>query len=205
LDGITARIRTALDAVRDKVNVVIDKVAAWVVNMAKKAGKIGKTADAKGAKPSDGELGPLPQATFPEDDMTHTVSFRKEGGKWVGVASSATVNINEFIAAAKKADGISDKAKDTYTPLAEKAAAKMATLEAELEAAPAKDKEAKRKALADAEVELAEALKKLLAGVDLKKFDEKYKLEGLVATYASTPRQTRDSLTPAHQPQASLL
>jgi hypothetical protein len=123
----------------------------------------------------------------------------------VGVISSATVHIDQFIAAAKKAEGISDTAKDTYIPLAEKAAAKMATLEGELEAAPAADKEAKRKALADAEVELAEALKKLLAGVDLKKFDEKYKLEGLVATYASTPRQTGDYLTPDHQPQASLL
>ena len=41
LDGITAKIRSALDTVRTKVNGVIDRVATWVVNMAKKAGKIG--------------------------------------------------------------------------------------------------------------------------------------------------------------------
>ncbi len=48
-------------------------------------------------------------------------------------------------------------------------------------------------------------LKKMHSGVNIKKFDKKYKLEGLVATYASTPRQTGDYLTPDHQPQASLL
>jgi hypothetical protein len=204
LGNVSEAVKKVITAIQAKVDKGIDAVIKWVVDKAKSLFG-GKTADAKGPAPADSELGPLPQTTFPEDDLTHTVSFRKEGGKWKGVVSSATVPIAEFIAAAKKADGISDKAKDTYIPLAEKAAAKMATLEAELEAAPAADKETKRKALADAEVELAEALKKLLAGVDIKKFDEKYKLEGLVATYASTPRQTGDILTPDHQPQASLL
>ncbi|HEY3258084.1 MAG TPA: DUF4157 domain-containing protein, partial [Gemmatimonadaceae bacterium] len=47
LDGITAKIRSALDTVRNKVNAVIDRVATWVVNMAKKAGKIGRKAEEK--------------------------------------------------------------------------------------------------------------------------------------------------------------
>jgi uncharacterized protein DUF4157 len=89
LDGITARIRTALDTVRDKVNVVIDKVAAWVVNMAKKAGKIGKTADAKRPTPADTDVGPLPQQ-IPDAEVKkpttmagerHTVTIRVKGGQ----------------------------------------------------------------------------------------------------------------------------
>ena len=157
-----------------------------------------------GAKP-DTELGKLPTATFVDDDETHTVSFRKEGAKWACVISSSTpTHIDDFIAAAKKSIGSSDKAK-TYIVAAEKAAKKIPLLEDELEKASAKQKEPKRKALADAEIELAEALKSLLADVDLKTFDEKYKLEGLVGTYGSMPRQTGDKLTPDHQPQASLL
>lgn len=204
LGNVSEAVKKVITAIQAKVDKGIDAVIKWVVDKAKSLFG-GKTEDAKGAAPADSELGPLPQATFAEDDLTHTVSFRKEGGKWVGVVSSATVPIVEFIAAAKKAPGISDKAKDTYIPLAEKAAAKMATAEAELETAPAKDKETKRKAVADAEIELAEALKKLLAGVDIAKFNQKYKIEGLVATYGSTPTQKSDEITPDHQPQASLL
>jgi hypothetical protein len=40
LDGITARIRAVLAAIRTKVDAVLDRVAGWVVGMAKKAGKL---------------------------------------------------------------------------------------------------------------------------------------------------------------------
>jgi hypothetical protein len=47
LDGIAARIRAVLDAVRNKVNAVLDKVATWVVGLARKAGKLGKEGEGK--------------------------------------------------------------------------------------------------------------------------------------------------------------
>ena len=50
LDGIAARIRTALEAIRNKVNAVLDKVASWVVGLAKKAGKLGKDGAAEPAR-----------------------------------------------------------------------------------------------------------------------------------------------------------
>ena len=54
LDGITARIRQVLEKVRAKVDAVLDKVAGWVVGMAKKAGKLlgigGKEEAKDGAK-----------------------------------------------------------------------------------------------------------------------------------------------------------
>lgn len=201
LGDVSEAIKKVITAIQAKVDKGIDALIKWVVDKGKAL--FGSKADdpAKAAA----EVGDLPQATFAADDETHTISFRKEGGKWVGIISSTPMHIADFIAAAKKSDGISDKAKDTYIPLAEQAAAQVGTLEAELETADAKDKEAKRKALTSAELDLANALKKLLADVDLKKFDEKYKLEGLVATYGSMPRQTGDKLTPDHQPQASLL
>lgn len=40
LDGITARIRAVIQTIRGKVDAVLDRVAAWVVGMAKKAGKL---------------------------------------------------------------------------------------------------------------------------------------------------------------------
>jgi hypothetical protein len=49
LDGIAARIRTVLEAVRNKVDAVLDKVASWVVGLAKKAGKVGKDGAAEPA------------------------------------------------------------------------------------------------------------------------------------------------------------
>ena len=39
LDGITAKIREAIQAIRSKVDAVIEKVAGWIVGLAKKAGR----------------------------------------------------------------------------------------------------------------------------------------------------------------------
>jgi hypothetical protein len=59
LDGIAARIRGVLDSVRNKVNAVLDKVATWVVGLAKKAGKLGK----------DGEEKTQPEASKKHHDL----------------------------------------------------------------------------------------------------------------------------------------
>ena len=49
LDGIAARIRTALETIRTKVDAVLDRVASWIVNVARKAGKLGREDGDRGA------------------------------------------------------------------------------------------------------------------------------------------------------------
>jgi hypothetical protein len=204
LGDVSAAIQKVIKKIQDKVDKGIDTVINWVVGKAKSM--FGKGEEKKGdPKAPGGDVGELPKATFPEDDETHTVSMRKEGSKWQVVISSTPTDFKAFIAAAKKNESLPDDAKATQIPLAEAAVNKMIALEKELETASPDEKENKRKALADAEVELANALRKLLAGTNVKKFDERYKLEGMVATYGSMPRQVEDKLTPDHQPQASLL
>lgn len=67
------------------------------------------------------------------------------------------------------------------------------------------DVQAKQRALLAMEEELAKIIKEVLKKVSIAAFSEKYKLEGMVATYASMPRQAADFLTPDHQPQAGIL
>jgi hypothetical protein len=55
------------------------------------------------------------------------------------------------------------------------------------------------------ELELAEILQEVLNRVPITQFNAIYDLEGLVGTYGTSPVQTRDDMTPDHQPQASVL
>ncbi len=203
LGNVSDAVKKVITAIQEKVDKAIDSVIKWIVDKAKSL--VGKSDDKKDDKAAAADAGDLPTATFPEDQATHTVSIRKQGGKAVPIVQSDPLTIPEFIAKAKEAEGIPETAKNKYIPQAEAASAEVIKLEGEYSAAAPADKEAKRKALADAENKLADALRLLLASVDVKAFDERFSLEGMVASYEAMPRQKGDWMTPDHQPQNSLL
>jgi hypothetical protein len=210
LDGITAKIRGVLDTIGDKVTIVIDKVAQWIVTMAKKAGKligIGKDepAPAPGEK-ADDAAAPVPEAKFDDEGEAHRIYVIEEGGVLVPMIRSEPKHIEEFVAAAKADGEFSATHKQTQLGEVNKALTALKTALADLgDKKQAAKKAANRVRVQKCENDLAAALKTLLAGVDIADFNQKYKLEGLVATYGSMPKQTGDKLTPDHQPQAALV
>jgi hypothetical protein len=203
LDGIAARIRAVLEAIRNKVDAVLDKVASWIVGLAKKAGKLGKDGE---ELVSDASLGAPPEATFADEEGTHHLSVRLEGGVYVAIVSSETKHLDEFLDLAEKNGKFNAKAKAAQLADARTAISTLRTALKNLSDPKQKKNLAANKAATQvAENAVASALKTLLAGVDINAFDQRYKLEGLVGTYGSMPRQSGDKLTPDHQPQAALV
>jgi Domain of unknown function (DUF4157) len=209
LGDVSGAIKKVITGIQAKVDVAIDKVLAWVVEKGKAL--LGKG----GAKPGDKAADPKtpaaaagvdpPSTTFPEEGKTHTISVAQVGAHLVAMVASDPTPVLQFIEAAKGNSAFKSPTKQTHLAKADTAAAAVVKKTAAFETASDADKATKRTELVAAEVALADALRLLLSGVDLKAFDQKYKLEGLVATYGSMPRQTNDKLTPDHQPQASLL
>jgi hypothetical protein len=194
LGDVSERIKKVIDGIHAKVDKGIDKVIDWVASKAK---GIFVSNAKKGALP-DGA--PIPEVTFNEEDdgtgETHRISAREEQGKLVPTISSVTQHLDDFLKLAEK-----NKEFDSKSKAAELAAARKAV--SALQKAH-RDQVAAKEILA-AELAVALALRALLSGIDIKDFDERYKLEGLVATYGSMPKQTGDKLTPDHQPQAALV
>jgi hypothetical protein len=150
--------------------------------------------------------GPVPEAAFSDDEEGHRISARLEGDTLVATISSDTKHLDEFLNAAKKSGKFDGKSKAAQLAEAQK---KIDLLKAALRKLSDKKEKANeavnRAAVQTCENDVASALKALLSGVDIQAFDEKYKLEGLVGTYGSMPKQSGDKLTPDHQPQASLV
>lgn len=105
LEGITQKIREVIQAIRTKVDAVIEKVAKWIVGMAQKAG----TAVARAAKAAAGKIVEWwkEKRSFSVDGKTHTLCFAgsKDSPKLYAQASPGRP-IREYLAdlppAAKK-------------------------------------------------------------------------------------------------------
>jgi hypothetical protein len=201
LGDVSGAIKKVITALHEKVDKGIDAAIAWIVAKAKQL---------FGIKDKDGPegAGEVPTTAFvdEEENEQHHISGRMDNGKLVATISSQTQHLDEFIAEAEKAGRFDSKIKAAQLDAVKKA---VSTLESTLHALEiAQDepqKAAARPAVQAAELAVAEAVKSLLAGVSLKEFDERYALEGMVATYGSMPKQTYDKLTPDHQPQAALV
>ena len=202
LGDVSGGVKKVITSIQEKVDKAIDAAIAWIVEKAKQLFGIKD----KDAPPEPGAV-PDTVLVDEEDNEAHHITGRIEGGKLVATISSQTQHLDEFIAAAEKSGRFDSK---TKAPQLATVRTAVASLESALQALT-KDQEDPQKAPAartvvqTAEQAVATALKALLAGVTAKEFDERYKLEGLVGTYGSMPKQSGDKLTPDHQPQAALL
>jgi hypothetical protein len=203
LGDISTAVKKVITDIQAKVDKGIDAVIKWVVDKAKSIVGGGKEGDKK----DDGTgAAAAPETTFADDEETHRISARMEGDVLVGTISSETKHLDEFLDLAEKSGKFDAKNKAAQLAEARAAIGQLKAALKKLSDKKEKANEAANKAAAQArENEVALALKKLLSGVDLKAFDEKYKLEGLVGTYGSMPKQSGDKLTPDHQPQAALV
>jgi hypothetical protein len=118
--------------------------------------------------------------------------------------ASDPLPLTDFLDRAETSTGI-PAAQRNLLPRARTLVADMSRLAGEVEDATEAARPARQRELAAKEQEVAVLLQRLLAGVSVGSFDDRYRLEGLVATYGAMPRQTGDRLTPDHQPQASVL
>ncbi len=95
LSGITAKIREAIQKIRGKVDDVLDRVAQWIVSLARKVGGAVKQAGGK-----------ILAMVFPKkklvvDGETHTMEVEEEGQNYEIFVNSNRMRISEIIKKAR--------------------------------------------------------------------------------------------------------
>jgi hypothetical protein len=205
LTGVSEKIKSIIGGIQKKVDTAIDKVIGRIVGGLKAFfGKGGKPSAAPGVPPV-GEV-KYPEKSFTAEKESHNIWVKKVGAKPVLVISSQTTTMTDFLNEAEKGKKIprDNKAK---IPAARAIVAKMNKKIEEIEAMKLKRKGTKgmEAELLSLENDLAKTLREILLDVGIDKFDQKYKLEGLVATYKTSPTQGGDRMTPDHQPAAAVL
>jgi hypothetical protein len=201
LDGITARIRQEIRNIRARVDAVIEKVAKWIVGMAKKGGRL--VAEKAGeifswAFAKTGFAAP--------GGKRHSIYIEGEDAPRLMIASdpkAAKAFVEWYVTEDRPRKKDTKAHKDALKAI--DAANEVAKQIVQLKKSGAAWKD-KQRELLEKNVAVGEALSTLI-GDDrqLGKEIEKYKLEGLTGTYGSMPKPTGDDFTADHQPQAAIL
>jgi hypothetical protein len=209
LGGISGKIKGVILKLQDRVDKAIDKVIKKVVKSLKKFVKKGKAAVKKGYEKVKNFL--FPKKKFQAGEESHTIYVDPKSSPPRAMIATTPAQIDKFLDSLTTRPGVQGKAaKLARIRTAKGRVPGMRQLIKQVEKAAKGKKQrnttALTKRLADVETELAKDLQFILAGVKSAKSDvEKYRLEGLVATYATMPRQKGDRMTPDHQPAKSVL
>ena len=210
LTGITQKIQSIIRKLQRPVDLAIDKVIAKIVTRIK--GSTGK--GSKGSKSSEVKY---PEKTFTADNETHKIWVKKAGRKPILVISSDTTPIMNFLhqlSLATDPEAAPEKyrlsaSRRQKIPIAQRIVKKMDRLIQEVEQSTTRgnDTTGLKAELLSLEDELAELLSNILNDdrKSLDKFNQKYLLEGMVATYGNRPEQINDKLSFDHQPSAAVL
>jgi hypothetical protein len=204
LGGISEKIKTIITKIQDKVDKAVDKVIAKVIGGVRKLfGRGGQAGKAEDAKAEDSEL---PQTTFSVANESHKLWVRPEGAHLEPMMSSQTKPIREFLDEAESSANIPDNRK-AKIPDARNRLRQIDKTLRNIENAKKQGKSTHglEKGLLYLENDLGNVLAQIVGEVPIADFDERYKLEGMVAVYENMPKQTGDKITPDHQPQAALL
>ncbi len=195
---LSGRIREVLTTVREKVDKGLDFLIDKLVTLVEKLVTAGK----KAANKVLNWLG-LSKKFKVDDEESHTLKLRENGGKVELVIQSVTTPIIEFLDAYalkkknKKSDV--DNIKTYVTGTVNKQIDK---IEKETDEAKKSDMSTK---LLELMVELSEKIRLLLGDATLPvDVVQKYGLEGMAGTYASMPKPTGDDFTADHIPQNAL-
>jgi hypothetical protein len=204
LGGIGKAVKEVLEKITAPINKVIDAVIDKVIAFAKTV--IGKVKS--GAKKVKDAVSNFlwPKKSFTAGGESHTLSFSDSGQPMI---SSTPQALESFIKAFEADAGTLSTAKaghlaDAKATLGEmkKLAKQVNDLETAGKPVPA-DKHQK---MLELQTAMSTSLKSLLGDKsDLAKARERYKLEGLTATYGTIPKPTGDYLTGDHQPQAAVI
>ncbi|MCU0433459.1 MAG: hypothetical protein MUC87_08405, partial [Bacteroidia bacterium] len=219
LDGVTAKIRAALNKIRGKVENMMAKVAKWIADKAKKLwGGVKKTAgDIKDKLFSWA----FAKKTFTASDgKNHSLNVEEVGGKPKLIMRSDPHPVIEFLNAYANTYGGRSKIPqniqgdfntaysmvDANGSITKKIAA-IDKAEAPNSTFSEAQKTALRRDLLGLNTDLSKFLEKIVGTQSsLAKARERYKLEGTTGKYNGMIRKlVGDELTPDHQPQGSIL
>lgn len=150
----------------------------------------------------------FPSTAFTVDESRYVLRIAAKQGLTPELEGKKQESVAAFLKSAETSTAIS-KAKKDQIPAAH---ALLDALKAKLDALTQAKKtdqapdQAKLTEILQAEDQLSQALQKILKDVDIKKFDERYRMEGMVGSYANLKSlQTSDKMTPDHQPQHAIL
>jgi len=141
------------------------------------------------------------------DDGGHTLLFKREGDRPVLKIRSVEQSVGDFLDAAASNDKVKQDSERQKLMTDAKALVKEINQDATTcDKAGDSEKPNLQKKISENEEKLAKMIQSILKGVSISDFDERYKLEGMVATYgALNDLQSGDDMEADHQPQASLL
>ena len=200
LGDVGAQVQTTIRNLQGAVDRMLDRAVDWIRNQARNLAS--RAVDAGRA------LGLLryPETSFQAGAETHRIYVQDGTGARRLMMASDPLPMATFLDRVQANPNI-PAARKSVMP---RARALAAEVEAVITAANAANlSDAQRTALLRPmqakEEELARLIQTLLRDVPMSDFDERYSLEGMVASYGAMPRQTRDRLTPDHQPQAGVL
>jgi phage-related protein len=215
LGGIAKQVKKVIETITKPINKAIDWVVDKIVAFAKKI--LGKVkAGAKKAKQKAKEAVEKikdfiwPKKKFTAGGESHTLYFQKSGGRMVPYIRSTPQALEDFVAAWEASAGKAAVTKrqplltEARTTIGEMKtlSTEIGKLEKDKKAVP----DAKHQQMLALQTKLSGTLGKLLAHDDsLAAAVERYKLEGLTATFATIPKPTGDYLTGDHQPQAAAI
>lgn len=199
LGKVADKIMGVIEKVRAVVDKAIDALINWIVTAAKKLGTF-LVSKAKA----------LFNWAFADSSFkdgkgdTHKVYIDDEGTFTIASTPQAIRGfVTAYVAKKSKKKEIGDKILallDEADPIVTK-----------IKQAKTKDPDAvpapgQQKKLLELSLKISELLAKMVSGDEkLGDLALKYKLEGLVGTYATVPKPVGDQLTPDHQPQASVI
>jgi hypothetical protein len=207
LGKVADKIMGVIMKVRAVVDKAIDALINWIVTAAKNLGKF------VAGKAQELFSWAFAKGTFKDDAGAKHDFLVSEEGDELMVASTpqaAEAFVKAYIEKNPKKKKLGDEILaliKTAKPIVRdiKAAAKPKP-PAHGEPPPKPPAPEDQKKLLALSMEICEKLSTLIAGdEDIGELDQKYLLEGQVATYATVPKAVHDQLTPDHQPQASII
>jgi hypothetical protein len=208
LGGIAKQVKGVIETIAKPIHRAIDWVVDKIVAF---AWKIIAKAKAK-AKTVAQKIKAFfwPSKTFAADGETHKIYFVKKGTRQVCYVRSTPTALADFVKAWEASAGSNiTPAKKAQLAVAKGLVPQIAVLGDEISALEQAKKPVpagKLQHMLSLENELATCLRTLLGSDDdIAAAVERYKLEGMTATYATVPKPKGDYLTGDHQPQAAAI
>jgi hypothetical protein len=196
LGNVAEKIMGVITKVRATVDKAIDALIAWIVKMAKSLFAKGKAAVGKLLRWA------FATTTFKDaDGKKHTVSVSEKGVLTIESTPQAAKEFVLWYAGLKKIDAAKVQ---PILDLIKQADTVVKTIETSTKTVDGVPAPEDQRVLLGLSNQISEAISKLV-GRDPGTLEQKYLLEGQVGTYATIPKPVGDSLTPDHQPQASVI
>jgi hypothetical protein len=199
LGKVADKVMAVINKIRAPIDKALDWLVGWIVKAAKGLIAKGKAAVSKVLKWA------FATRTFKDDEgKSHTLSVSDAG---VLTIQSTPQAAEKFVDWYEKERGGDSAMASQARALIKQANAVVKRIEkSNVDPATGVPKPADQQELLGLSSKISELIGQMVKGDEkIGKLREKYLLEGQVGTYATVPKAVGDSLTPDHQPQASVI